>query len=105
MRSSIRHLRATALLSSLMLASALLTPLAALTAEPAESATKSPITQQVSRDERVLKASDVDGVMRLYARDAVLMPQHSLRAVGRDAVSGAYRHVFSTIKLGRAESR
>jgi uncharacterized protein (TIGR02246 family) len=99
MRASIRNVRPSALLSSLLLASTLLTPLAAPAAQSAEGAAKSAITQQLNRYEHALNAADVDGVMRLYARDAVFMPQHSLPAIGRDAVSGAYRHVFSTIKL------
>ena len=37
--------------------------------------------------------------MTLYADDTVFMPQHSLPAVGRDAVRTAYHHVFDTIKL------
>jgi ketosteroid isomerase-like protein len=37
--------------------------------------------------------------MTLYTADGVFMPQHSLPAVGREAVRVAYDHVFATIKL------
>ncbi|MGH6809984.1 MAG: YybH family protein [Ensifer adhaerens] len=57
------------------------------------------ITQQLQNYQKALNASDVDAVMKLYAEDAVFMPQHSLPAVGRDAVRSAYRRVFDTIKL------
>lgn len=57
------------------------------------------ITQQLARYEQALNASDVDAVMQLYAEDAVFMPQHSLPAVGRDAVRAAYQHVFDAIRL------
>ena len=57
------------------------------------------ITRQLDRYEQALNASDVDAVMQLYAKDAVFLPQHSLPAVGHDAVRTAYRHVFDAIRL------
>ena len=57
------------------------------------------IAKQLQRYELTLNAADIDGIMELYAENAVFMPQHSLPVVGRDAVRSAYRHVFDTIKL------
>ena len=57
------------------------------------------ITHQLNRYEQALNSADIDTVMKLYAQDAVFMPQHSLPAEGRDAVLTAYRHVFDTIRL------
>ncbi|MDR7099345.1 uncharacterized protein (TIGR02246 family) [Lysobacter niabensis] len=74
-------------------------PLSASAAEPASSDAEAAIHQQLNRYEQALNSADVDRVMTLYADDAVFMPQHSLPAVGRDAVRTAYRHVFDTIKL------
>lgn len=49
--------------------------------------------------ERVLNASDVNGILKLYAKDGVFMPQHSPSQVGTDAIHIAYEHVFETIDL------
>lgn len=77
-----------------------LLPLSAWAAKPASNdAVETAIHQQLNRYEQALNNSDVDRVMALYADDAVFMPQHSLPAVGRDAVRTAYRHVFGAIKL------
>lgn len=77
-----------------------LLPLSAWAAKPASNdAVEAAIHQQLNRYEQALNSSDVDRVMALYADDAVFMPQHSLPAVGRDAVRIAYRHVFDAIKL------
>ncbi len=57
------------------------------------------IRGQLQRYEQALNASDINNVMTLYTADSVFMPQHSLPAVGRDAVRVAYEHVFATIKL------
>lgn len=77
-----------------------LLPLSAWAAKPASSeAVEAAIHQQLNRYEQALNSSDVDRVMALYADDAVFMPQHSLPAVGRDAVRTAYRRVFDAIKL------
>ncbi|MGY2487758.1 YybH family protein [Cupriavidus sp. CP313] len=88
------HLRSAALLATLLL------PLAATAGKAdANEAARAAITRQLDRYERALNASDIDGVMQLYARDATFMPQNSQPAVGRDAVRDAYRRVFDTIKL------
>ncbi len=57
------------------------------------------ITHQLDRYEQALNSADIDTVMKLYAQDAVFMPQHSLPAKGRDAIRKAYRQVFDTIRL------
>ena len=57
------------------------------------------ITRQLDRYEQALNSAAIDAVMKLYAGDAVFMPQHSLPAEGRDAVRTAYRRVFVTIHL------
>ncbi len=49
--------------------------------------------------ERVLNASDVNGILKLYAKDGVFMPQHSPSQVGTDAIREAYTHVFEAIDL------
>jgi len=49
--------------------------------------------------ERVLNASDVNGILKLYAKDGVFMPQHSPSHVGTDAIRIAYEHVFEAIDL------
>ena len=75
-------------------------PLTALAqTRSASDATRTAIVEQLQRYEAALNSSDVERVMSLYADDAVFMPQHSLPVIGRDAVRGAYRHVFDTIKL------
>ena len=81
------------------LAFSALLPLSAWAAKPASNDAEAAIHQQLTRYEQALNGSDVDRVMALYADDAVFLPQHSLPAVGRDAVRAAYLHVFDTIKL------
>jgi uncharacterized protein (TIGR02246 family) len=49
--------------------------------------------------ERVLNASDVDGVVKLYTRDGVFMAQHNPSAVGIRQVRAAYTGVFQAIDL------
>lgn len=49
--------------------------------------------------ERVLNASDVAGVLALYAVDGVFMAQHNPSAVGIDQVAAAYTAVFDAIDL------
>jgi len=49
--------------------------------------------------ESVLNASDVKGILKLYAKDGVFMPQHSPTHVGTDAIREAYEHVFEAIDL------
>lgn len=83
-----------------VLAFSALLPLSALAAKSASNdAVTAAIIQQLNRYEQALNSSDVERVMKLYADDAVFMPQHSLPAVARDTVRTAYRRVFDTIKL------
>jgi uncharacterized protein (TIGR02246 family) len=49
--------------------------------------------------ERVLNASDVDGVLELYTDDGVFMAQHQASAVGVDQIEAAYTAVFDAINL------
>lgn len=65
----------------------------------ADEATKAAIEQQLNSYEQALNKSDVDAVMKLYAKDAVFMPQGSLPIVGRDAIRSSYEQIFKTIKL------
>ncbi len=49
--------------------------------------------------ERVLNASDVDGVVKLYTENGVFMAQHNPSAVGIRQVEAAYTAVFQAIDL------
>ncbi len=49
--------------------------------------------------ERVLNASDVAGVVKLYTEDGVFMAQHNLSAVGIGQVEAAYTAAFQAIDL------
>ncbi len=49
--------------------------------------------------ERVLNASDVDGVLKLYTEDGVFMSQHNPSAVGIKQVEAAYTAAFQAIDL------
>jgi uncharacterized protein (TIGR02246 family) len=49
--------------------------------------------------ERALNASDVAGVLALYADDGVFMAQHNPSAVGIGQVEAAYKAVFEAINL------
>ncbi len=49
--------------------------------------------------ERVLNASDVDGIVKLYTEDGVFMAQHNPSAVGIQQVEAAYTAVFQAIDL------
>ena len=49
--------------------------------------------------ERVLNASDVNGVVKLYTRDGVFMAQHNPSAVGIEQVKAAYTGAFQAIDL------
>jgi uncharacterized protein (TIGR02246 family) len=72
-------------------------PLTSISAPSTDA--KVAIRGQLQRYEQALNESDIDSVMKLYTADGVFMPQHSLPAVGREAVRVAYDHVFATIKL------
>ena len=49
--------------------------------------------------ERVLNASDVDGVLKLYTEDGVFMAQHNPSAVGIKQVEAAYTAALQAIDL------
>jgi uncharacterized protein (TIGR02246 family) len=49
--------------------------------------------------ERVLNASDVDGVLKLYTEGGVFMAQHNPSAVGIKQVEAAYTAAFQAIDL------
>ena len=61
--------------------------------------TKMNINDVIAQYEKLLNASDTDGILKLYGKDPVFMPQHAPAQVGRDQVRGAYKQVFDTIKL------
>lgn len=52
--------------------------------------------------EKALNASDVDGVIRLYAEDGIFMPSTKPTAAGIEQVMQAYRHVFRALDLNVA---
>ena len=49
--------------------------------------------------ERVLNASDVDGILKLYTEDGVFMAQHNPSAVGIKQVEAAYTAALQAIDL------
>lgn len=65
----------------------------------ADEADTAPIRSTLLRYETALNAGDLEGVMALYADDAVFMAQHSPSSVGTVAVRHAYEAVFKTIDL------
>jgi len=48
---------------------------------------------------KAMNASDVDAVMKLFAKDGVFMPSKQPTASGRDAIKKAYAHEFEKIDL------
>ncbi len=76
-----------------------------LSAEPAAVAAdsaKAKIEKLLRDYERVLNASDVGGVLKLYTEDGVFMAQHNPSAVGIKQVQAAYTSVFQAIDLNVA---
>ena len=55
------------------------------------------ITAVLKSYEQALNASDVEGVVKLYTEDAVLLPPNALTAVGIDAVRATYTGIFQAI--------
>ena len=53
----------------------------------------------LSAYQAALNQSDTEAAMRLYAADAVFMPQHSPSSVGIAAIRAAYEAIFATITL------
>ena len=74
---------------------------AGLHIEPATAAdsAKAEIRAVLKDYERVLNASDVDGVLKLYSEDGVFMAQHNPSAVGIRQVEAAYTAAFRAIDL------
>ena len=60
---------------------------------------KNAIEATLKNYEAVLNASDVDGILALYAEDGVFMPGEAPTAAGKEQIRAAYEHVFDTIKL------
>src|SRR6266849_2503662 len=57
------------------------------------------ITAVLKSYEQALNASDVQGVVKLYTDDAVLLPPNAPSAVGVDAVRATYAGIFQTIHI------
>jgi uncharacterized protein (TIGR02246 family) len=57
------------------------------------------ITAVLKSYEQALNAGDVDGVVKLYTDDAVLLPPNAPTAVGTDAVRATYLGIFQAIDL------
>jgi len=56
-------------------------------------------TSVLRRYEGALNRADVDGIVSLYAPDAVFMAQHRDPAIGRVQIETAYRDIFEMIRL------
>jgi uncharacterized protein (TIGR02246 family) len=57
------------------------------------------ITAVLKSYEQALNASDVQGVVKLYTDDAVLLPANAPSAVGIDAVRATYTGIFQAIHI------
>src|SRR5437588_12083959 len=57
------------------------------------------ITAVLKSYEQALNASDVEGIVKLYTDDAVLLPPNAPTAVGIDAVRATYTGLFQAIHL------
>jgi len=68
-----------------------------LTATATESAESQAVRQQLQRYEQALNTTDANAVMKLYAEDAVFMPQNGLPVVGHAAVRAAYESLFTAL--------
>jgi len=73
--------------------------LGSLSGADAADLDKAQIEAVLKTYERMLNASDVDGVVKLYTRDGVFMAQHNPSAVGIEQVEAAYTEVFQAIDL------
>lgn len=71
--------------------------LASTTAQADTNNTK--IQQVITKYESALNTSNIDGVMKLYGKNPIFMPQHAPAQEGRITVKQAYENVFNTIKL------
>ena len=73
--------------------------LGSLSGSHAAESDKAQIEAVLKTYERVLNASDVDGVVKLYTEDGVFMAQHNPSAAGIEQVEAAYTAVFQAIDL------
>ena len=73
--------------------------LGSLSGAHAADSDKTQIEAVLKNYERVLNASDVDGVVKLYTHDGVFMAQHNPSAVGIEQVEAAYNGAFQAIDL------
>ncbi len=73
--------------------------LGSLSCTQAADSDKAQIEAALKAYERVLNASDVDGVLKLYTEDGVFMSQHNPSAVGIHQVEAAYTAAFQAIDL------
>ncbi len=73
--------------------------LGSLSCTQAADSDKAQIEAALKGYERVLNASDVDGVLKLYTEDGVFMSQHNPSAVGIQQVEAAYTAAFQAIDL------
>ena len=71
---------------------------AAMPALAQSSPESAEIERQLQRYERALNSADTDAVMKLYASDAIFMPQNSAPAIGHAPVRAAYDSLFKTLK-------
>lgn len=60
---------------------------------------KQKIQTLIARYESALNASNANGILQLYGKAPVFMPQHAPAQVGRAAIRQAYENVFNAIKL------
>ncbi|HHI92603.1 MAG TPA: SgcJ/EcaC family oxidoreductase [Gammaproteobacteria bacterium] len=94
------------LTKTVLLASALFITIASTTAHAQPNTqTKTPATETQHIKEvilaygRAMNASDVDGVLSLYTKDAVFMPARKPTATGLTQIKAAYEHEFKIIDL------
>lgn len=87
-----------ALIKSIIVVSTLVT-LFANTAVAHDDSDRSEIKRVLSAYEKALNASNVEGVVALYANDSVFMPPNSQPFVGIEAVRSAYTGSFKNIDL------
>jgi uncharacterized protein (TIGR02246 family) len=66
---------------------------------PKRTGNEKAVAEVLAKYQHALNQSDTDGVMKLYARDGVFMPQNNPSSVGAGEVRKAYDAVFKTIKL------
>jgi len=68
-------------------------------AHAGQNGDKKQIVSVITTYQRALNGNDVDGVLKVYAKDGVFMPEHSPASVGLAAIREAYVRVFKAIDL------